>query len=119
MLIRTQETFGTIESIIRHVQVTTWQEKAIFVHFDKMKLRNSQNPILAVQKKLFKNLDCTPFLDRRLCSKYFLVNSYIKKMLIETRPNFWYKPECHTMRTSDYMAGESEFCRFLKNEAPK
>ena len=39
--------------------------------FLEMELRNSQNPILAVQKKLFENLDCTPFLDRKLRFKYF------------------------------------------------
>ena len=43
-----------------------------FCRFLEMKLQNSQNPILAVQKKLFKKLDCTPFLARRLRSKYFL-----------------------------------------------
>ena len=35
------------------------------------------------------------------------------KIFIKTRPNVWYKPEYHTTRTSDYMAGESKFRRFL------
>ena len=40
-------------------------------------------------------------------------------MLLETQGNFWYNLEGRTTRTSDYMAGESDFCRFLRNEAPK
>ena len=32
-------------------------------------------------------------------------------MFIKPRQIFWYKPECHTTRTSDYTAAESKFCR--------
>ena len=39
-------------------------------------------------------------------------------MLLETQENFWYNLEGRTTRRSDYMAGESDFCRFLRNEAP-
>ena len=39
-------------------------------------------------------------------------------MLLETQGNFWYNLEDRTTHTRDYMAGESDFCRFL-NEAPK
>ena len=39
-------------------------------------------------------------------------------MFRKTQGNFWYNLEGHTTRTSDYMAGESDFCRFLRNEAP-
>ena len=40
-------------------------------------------------------------------------------MLLEIQGNFGYNLESHTTRTSDYMAGDSDFCRFLRNEAPK
>ena len=40
-------------------------------------------------------------------------------MLLETQGKFWYIFEDRTTRTSDYMTGESDFCRFLRNEAPK
>ena len=39
-------------------------------------------------------------------------------MLLETQGNFWYNLEGHTTRTSGHMAGESDFCRFSRNEAP-
>ena len=39
-------------------------------------------------------------------------------MRVKTQENFWYNLEGHTTRTSNYMAGESDFCRFSRNEAP-
>ena len=63
-----KETFDTIQSIIRHVQVATWSEKDIFVDFLKIILRNSQKfwdisgsnffleilKFSSVQKKVYK-----------------------------------------------------------------
>ena len=38
-------------------------------------------------------------------------------MLLETQGDSWYNLEGRTTSRSDNMAGESDFCRFLTNEA--
>ena len=54
----------------------------------------------------------------RLRSTHFRAKLYMVKILVETQENFWYHLEDRTTFTSDYMAGESDFFRFLRNEAP-
>ena len=40
-------------------------------------------------------------------------------MMFKVRVIVWYKSEHPKTRRNDYVAGESNFCRFLENEAPK
>ena len=39
-------------------------------------------------------------------------------MFVNSLENVCYNLKHHTTRTSDYIAGESDFRRFLRNEAP-
>ena len=87
-LLESKQTFDIFWSIMRHVQVAPWQEKAIFVNFKKMILRSSQNPILAVQKSFFQILTRLRFW----LVDYVLRISYArytyKKCLLESKQTF-------------------------------
>ena len=52
-LLAPRQTSGTNLSIIRHVEVATMQQKAIFVDFLKCILRNSQNSFWLFKKAFF------------------------------------------------------------------
>ena len=71
------------------------------------------------KKKLFSSLDEGWFLARSLRSMYFPSTLCIQKMFNRVQWNFWYDVEDHTIRRNDYMAGESDFCRFQENDTPK
>ena len=45
-------------------------------------------------------------------SMYFTSTLCIEKCLLESSGTFWYNLEDQTIRRNDYMAGESNFCRF-------
>ena len=110
-LLESNGTFGIIWKIIRYVEMIIWQEKAIFVDFKKMTLRNSKNSMSDAKEKLFSSLDEGWFLARSSRSMCLLCTLCIQKMFIRVQENFQYKLEDHTTCTNGYMAGESDFCR--------
>ena len=89
-----------------------------FCRFSRNEAPNLPKANFGWSKKLFQNSDKAWFLARRLRSTHFLVTLYIHKVLLKNKGNFWFTLASHMMRTSGYMAGESDFCRFLRNEAP-
>ena len=70
-------------------------------------------------KKLFLKTYWSSILVRRNFSTHFSHSLSIRKILHKVQGNFWYNLEHHTTHRNDSVAGESNFCRFLENEAPK
>ena len=70
-------------------------------------------------KKLFLKTYWSSILVRRNFSTHFPRSLSIRKIPRKVQGNFWYDLEHHTTHRNDSVAGESNFCRFLQNEAPK
>ena len=110
-LLESKQTFDIFWSIMRHVKVAPWQEKAIFVDFKKMMLRNSQNPILAFEKNFFQTSTRLRFCVVDCVLRIFQASyTYERCLFNRVQANFWYILEHHTTRTTEY---------FYKNELLK
>ena len=80
-----------------------------------MMLQRCRKPIWTFKKKHFSNLDDGLFLARIICSILFVSKLLVRKMFVGVQGIFWYILEHHTMCTSYFTAGESDYYRFWGN----